>query len=142
MSGLHKRFKTDNVKETEGVRIEFPEAQNDDGTIPVFILSRMGKANKAYQKAIEAATRPHRRQIQLETLNNDVAEELFLNVFVDVILKGWENIQNDENQNVPFSKSSAVALMKELPDVYERLQEEAKESTNFRDNALENEGKN
>lgn len=142
MSGLHKQFKTNSAKETEGVKIEFPEAQNDDGTIPTFIISRMGKSNKAYSKALEAATRPYRRQVELGTMKNDVAEKLFLNVFVDTILRGWENVQDESGEAIPYSKDSAIALLEELGDVYDRLQEEAKISSNFRDSALEDEAKN
>ena len=50
MSGLFKQFKTNSTKEVEGVEIEFPEAQNDDGTVPTFVISRMGKSNKAQEK--------------------------------------------------------------------------------------------
>lgn len=142
MSGLHKQFKTNSVKEIEGVEIEFPEAQNDDGSIPTFIISRMGKGNKAYSKALEAATRPYRRQVELGTMKNEVAETLFMGVFCDTVLKGWKNVQNESGEAIAFSKDSAMALMAELPDVYERLQEEAKLSANFRDSALEAEAGN
>lgn len=142
MSGLFKQFKTNSVMEIEGARIEFPEAENDDGTIPTFILARTGKSNKAYSKALEAATRPYRRQIELGTLKNDVAENLFVKVFINNILKGWENVQDEDGKAIPFSKAAAEKLFDEMPDVYERLQFESKESANFRDAALEEEAKN
>jgi hypothetical protein len=142
MSGLFKQYKTNSLKEAEGVEIEFPEAQNDDGSIPTFIISRMGKSNKAYSKALEAATRPYRRQVELGTLKNEVAETLFMGVFVDTVLHGWKNIQAEDGQPLPYSKDSAISLLTELPDVYERLQEEAKLASNFRDSALETEAKN
>ncbi len=63
MSGLFKQFKTNSAKETEGVEIEFPEAQNDDGTVPTFIISRMGKSNKAYSPRCRPRDRaPARRE--------------------------------------------------------------------------------
>ncbi|WBF76921.1 hypothetical protein PSV3_00219 [Septimatrevirus PSV33] len=63
MSGLFKQFKTNSTKEAEGVEIEFPEAQNDDGSVPTFVISRMGKSNKAYSKALDAASRRRRNRI-------------------------------------------------------------------------------
>lgn len=140
--GLHKQFKTNSSKENEGVEIEFVEAMNEDNTVPTFIISRMGKSNKTYSKALEAATRPYRRQVELGTMKNEVAETLFMGVFVDTILKGWKNVQDEKGEEITFSKDAAIALLSELPDVYERLQEEAKLSANFRDEALENEAKN
>lgn len=141
-SGLHKQFKTNVSKENDGVEIEFSEAENDDGSVPTFVISRMGKTNKAYSKALEQATRPYRRQAELGTLKNDVAESLFIGVFVDTILRGWYNVQDAEGKDIPFTKQNAIGLLTELPDVYERLQQEAKLSSNFRDTALEAEAKN
>lgn len=142
MTGLSKQFKTNPEKEASGVEIEFAEAQNDDGSIPTFTISRMGKSNKAYSKALEAATRPYRRQVELGTLKNEVAEPLFLGVFADTILKGWKNVQDENGKSIEYSKENAVKLMTELPDVYERLQEESKIASNFRDDALQEEAKN
>ena len=118
------------------------EAENEDGSIPTFVVSRMGKSNKRYSKALEAATRPYRRQIELGTMNNDKAEEIFMGVFVDTVLKGWKNVRDESGAELPFNKQSATKLFKDLPEVYERLQEEAKLSANFRDAALEEEVKN
>ena len=139
---LYKQFATNSEKETEGVKIEFHEATNDDGSIPTFVVSRMGKSNKRYSKALEAATRPYRRQIELGTMNNDKAEEIFLGVFVDTVLKGWKNVRDEDGKPLEFTKAAAVKLFTDLPEVYERLQEEAKLSANFRDAALEEEVKN
>jgi hypothetical protein len=142
MSGLHKTFKTNSEKEVEGVKIEFSDAPNDDGSIPTFIISRMGKSNKVYSKALEQATRPYRRQIELQVLKNEIAESLFIGVFVNTILKGWLNVYDEEGQLIPFNRDNAIALLTELPDVYSRLQEEAQLSANFRDSVLETEAKN
>ena len=142
---LYKQFATNSEKEMEGVEVQMTEAENEDGSIPTFVVSRMGKSNKRYSKALEAATRPYRRQIELGTMNNDKAEEIFMGVFVDTVLKGWKNVRGEGGEDaaeLPFTKAAAVKLFTDLPEVYERLQEEAKLSANFRDAALEEEVKN
>ena len=139
---LYKQFATNTDKEIEGIEVQMTEAENEDGSIPIFVVSRMGKSNKRYSKALEAATRPYRRQIELGTMNNDKAEEIFMGVFVDTVLKGWKNVRDESGAELPFNKQSATKLFKDLPEVYERLQEEAKLSANFRDAALEEEVKN
>jgi hypothetical protein len=139
---LYKQFATNSEKEMEGVEVQMTEAENEDGSIPTFVVSRMGKSNKRYSKALEAATRPYRRQIELGTMNNDKAEEIFMGVFVDTVLKGWKNVRGEDGKPLEFSKAAAVKLFTDLPEVYERLQEEAKLASNFRDNALEEEVKN
>ena len=139
---LYKQFATNSEKEMEGVEVQMTEAENEDGSIPTFVVSRMGKSNKRYSKALEAATRPYRRQIELGTMNNDKAEEIFMGVFVDTVLKGWKNVRDENGAELPFNKQSATKLFKDLPEVYERLQEEAKLSANFREASLEEEAKN
>ena len=139
---LYKQFATNSEKEMEGVEVQMTEAENGDGSIPTFVVSRMGKSNKRYSKALEAATRPYRRQIELGTMNNDKAEEIFMGVFVDTVLKGWKNVRDEDGKPLEFTKAAAVKHFTDLPEVYERLQEEAKLSANFRDAALEEEVKN
>ena len=148
---LRKQFKTDESAEVEGFELKLDEAPNEDGSIPVFILSRMGNSNKGYTKALEVATRPYRRQIELGTMNNDKAEEIFKEVFVNNVLKGWRNVSaadvfNDDSAKgfAEFSKSNALALLNQpgMRDLYTRLQEEAKEAANFRAVSLEEEAKN
>ncbi len=139
---LYKQFATNTDKEIEGIEVQMTEAENEDGSIPTFVVSRMGKSNKRYSKALEAATRPYRRQIELGTMNNDKAEEIFMGVFVDTVLKGWKNVRDENGAELPFNKQSATKLFTDLPEVYERLQEDAKLSANFRDAALEEEVKN
>ncbi|MBU0801815.1 MAG: hypothetical protein KKA05_12545 [Alphaproteobacteria bacterium] len=139
---LYKQFATNTDKEIEGIEVQMTEAENDDGSVPTFVVSRMGKSNKRYSKALEAATRPYRRQIELGTMNNDKAEEIFLGVFVDTVLKGWKNVRDESGADMPFTKQTATKLFKDLPEVYERLQEEAKLSANFREASLEEEAKN
>jgi hypothetical protein len=140
--GLYSEYQTNAAKETEGVKIKMTEAENADKTIPTFWVSRMGKSNKVYSKALEAATRPYRRQIELGTMQNAIAEEIFLTVFINTLLKGWENVQDEKGNVLEFNKTNAKKVLTDLPDVYDRLQEEAKLAANFRDEALEEEAKN
>jgi hypothetical protein len=137
---LYTQFKTNAEKEVEGVEIQY--GPNEDGTIPTFIISRMGKSNKAYTKALEAATRPYRRQIELGTMNNDTAETLFIGVFAKTVLKGWKNVRDESGAEIAFSEKAAVKLLTDLPEMYDDLQEKAKSASLFREESLEDEAKN
>lgn len=139
---LHKAFKTDTNKESEGVEIVLTEAENKDGTFPTFVVARTGGANKRYTKAIEVATRPFRRQIELGTMQNDKAETIYREVYIETVLKSWKNVKDENENDIPFNKENARKLLTELPELYERLQAESKDIANFRDAALENEAKN
>lgn len=143
---LHDQFKTNSDKELNGVPVQF--APNKDKTVPTFILSRMGKMNKGYTKALEKATRPYRRQIELKTMDPDVAEAVFMIVFIQTILRGWENVQlpklssPKEMEVLEFNEENAKRLLIELPDLYEDLQAESVNVSNFHDDVLEDEAKN
>jgi hypothetical protein len=142
MSGLFKAYKTDSAAETDGVNIEFFDAQNEDGTIPTFKVSRLGKTNKKYTKALEVATRPPSRQIELGVLKTEVSEKIFLDVFCSTILIGWSNVMDEDGNPIKYSKDNAIKLMTDLPDLYERIQNESAIASNFRDASLEAESKN
>lgn len=144
---LSKQFKTDTTKEVDGVAIEF--GANADGTVPTFWISRMSKANVAYTKALDKATRPYRRAMDLGTLDNDVAERIFAEVFATTVLRGWDNVQlsdvtGEESDTgfAPFNKENVLALFKRLPELYDDLQAQAKSAALFKTESIEAETKN
>ena len=137
---IFKQFATDQTKEIEGVEVSY--GFNDDGTEIKFFISRMSKSNKAYSKALEKATRPYRRQFELGTMDEKKAEEIFKEVFCSTILKGWENVQDDDGKNMDFSVQGAKFLFQSLPDLYQDLQEKANSAALFREEMVEEEAKN
>jgi hypothetical protein len=137
---LYKEFETNQAAEVEGKFVEY--GANDDGSIPAFKLARMSKVNKRYTKALERATRPHRRAIEMETMNNELAERLFREVFVDTVLLDWRNVQDREGKKLAFNRENALKLLTDLPELYDDLQEKAKKASLFRDDASEKEAGN
>lgn len=137
---LYNQFETNKDAEVEGVWVEY--GANEDGSIPKFKISRMSKANKKYTKALERATRPHRRSIELETMNNDLAERLLMEVFIDTVLLEWQNIKQRDGVELDLTKKNAMKLFEDLPELYDDLQEKAKKASLFRDETLEEEAGN
>ena len=137
---LHDQFETNASKEIEGVEIKY--APNKDKSVPTFIVCRMGATNKRYQKELDRVTKPYRRQMQLGTMDNTVAESLMMGVFIKTILKGWSGVQNKKGEEIPFNEETATELFLQLPDLYEDLQAKAGSAALFREEALEDEAKN
>lgn len=137
---LYKTFKTDNNAETNGVWVEYPE--NEDGSVPRFKIARMSKQNKEYQKAMTVALRPVQRQLELKTLSNKAAEEIYFKVFIDKILLGWEKVQDEECKELPFSKENAKKLLTDLPELYDDLTRLASDMSLFKEASLEEDSKN
>lgn len=138
--GLYSNYKTDVNKEVNGVPVEF--GTNDDGTVITFILSRMGASNKQYVKALEAAQKPFRRQIQLGTLPQETNERIFREVFANTVLKGWVNVRDENEQDLPFNFVNAIKVLTDLPDLYDDLFRQANTIDLFRSEALEEDAKN
>lgn len=137
---LYKNFGTNKEAESKGVSIEF--GVNDDKSVIAFIVSRSGKSNKKYAKALEAATKPYRRQIQLGTMDDELANKIYMEVFISTVLKGWENVQDEKGKSMAFTKDNAVKLFTDLPELYEELQLKAADFTTFRDESREDDAKN
>lgn len=58
------------------------------------------------------------------------------------LLKGWENLQDEKGNDIPFSVSKAEELMKEYSDLYQWVQEFASDREMFRREELDGATKN
>lgn len=133
--GLYNTFATNRDAEVSGVWQEFPA--NDDGTVPGFLVARMGRTNPEYQAAVERLAKKYKRDIELEILDNKTADPVFREVFVDTVLRGWRNVQDANGKEIPFSKENALKLFEDLPDLYDYLVNKAKALATFRDIEVE-----
>lgn len=131
MSTLFKNFKMDEKKEFEGVWVE-PAPANPDGTVPRFLIARISSNNQKFKKAMERETKPYQRLIQLNTLSNEKADQIRLTVFVNSILLHWENVFDENDQPLSFSKENALELLKKLPDLWAELETNANNASLFR----------
>lgn len=134
---LFKIFKTDPKLEADGILIDYG---NDEKTgKPMrFRVARMGPSNQRFAKITDQRMKPYRRQLQTETMDLKLAEKLMMEIFVDTILLGWENITGDKGGELVFNRENAIELFTALPDLYNDLREQAQKSALFREEVLEN----
>src|ERR1043166_2725598 len=144
---LTKAFKTDKTKEIEGVAIKMPA--NEDGTIPTFIVSRLGRSNQRYTRALERIMKPHAAAVRTKTLSNDMADKLLRQAFIEGALITWQNVKmadvtGDESQegDCTFTPAGAAELFDHLPELYETLSAEANDVSLFREGTAEADAKN
>ena len=102
---LYAAYKTDTSRENLGARIE--KGSNEDGTKIVFIVARTGKTNTSYKLASERAFKPHKAAIKAGNLSNETAEALLLDLFCGDLLKGWENVRDEDGKELPFTVDNA-----------------------------------
>lgn len=147
MSALSKLYKTSDTKENEGVRVEVGEAE--PGKMTSFVIARAGKSNKRYTKELERATRPYRRSIELETIDPKVADSVYMGVWIETCLLGWENVpaadvtgNEADTGYAPFNPANARKLFENLPELFEDLNERSKKVSLFRDEQREGDAGN
>lgn len=134
MSGPYSIFRTDKALEKEGIVLDYGDFK--------IKVARAGGANSAFQKALTAKIRPYKRQLDAGTIPDDVAEKLFLDVYAESVVLGWEGVTDENGKLLPYSKENAVKLFSDLPDLFRDVQNQAAAISNFRAEVTEDTIKN
>jgi hypothetical protein len=136
MTSLFKQFKTDPELERAGVWLEY--GFNERTEKPIRLLcARAGGANTNFQKKLEAAMKPYRRQVQTETMDNKVAERILKKVYADAIVLGWEEVDDENDQPMPFTAENCVKLFEALPDLFRDVQDATQKVAVYRAEVME-----
>lgn len=145
---LRKTFKTDRNAEIEGVQIEV--GINDHNQKAIWIrIARMSASNKRYTKELNRVTKPHQSAIQNDAMDNELARKMLQEVFADTILLEWGNLpkseltgNDDDKDDLEFTRENVLALFKELPDLYDDWEARANKAAAFREQEREAAAKN
>lgn len=125
-SNLDKHFKTDAKMEKEGIWFDINDTAG-------FRLTRFGGENSPGVKAALAKYyKPYAAQLEIESLSPEKEREIFVRVFVESCVVDWRGIDIDGEENVPFDKEKAIALLIGLPDLFETLRAQASKSEHYK----------
>lgn len=137
MKGLYNTFKTNEQFETEGVWLEYGYL-DDDESKPIRIkIARAGGQNKAFTKALEKATKPHRKALQAGMLDDRIADRLYKGVFAETVVLDWVNVTDQDGIGLEFTKDNVLKVFSDLPDLFVDLREQAGNVSLFRDEVQE-----
>ena len=137
---LYKQFATDKNVERDGVVLSYGKnSKNKDITLRI---ARAGGANIRYTKLLEAAIKPYRRQLQNETMDNGVAEDITMRVYAQSVVLGWEGVEDENGNDMEFTVENCMKLFKDLPDLWADIQSQATRAALFRQDILEADAKN
>ena len=137
---LYKQFATDKNVERDGVVLSYGKnSKNKDINIRI---ARAGGANIRYAKLLEAAIKPYRRQLQNETMDNGVAEDITMRVYAQSVVLGWEGVEDENGNGMEFTVENCMKLFKDLPDLWADIQSQATRASLFRQDILEADAKN
>lgn len=140
---LRKMFETVPTLEMDGVVVEYAPG------IEVMV-ARAGGGNKKYSRVINRLSKPYRRAIDSETLDETIGDNLLVEAYAEAILKGWKGFtkdlithnDNDADEVVPFNKENAIALLKAQPNLFTDIREVAGKLEAYRSETLESESGN
>jgi len=137
---LYKQFKTDNTLEKDGILLEYGE--NSKGKPICIRVARAGGSNNAYAKRMEARVKPYRRQIQNETMESALVERIVKEVYAETVVLGWENVEDENGNDMEFSVENCLKLFDDLPDLFRDIQEQSQRAALFRQEVREADAKN
>lgn len=129
MTSPYTQFATDTSLETDGVILDYGDYQ--------IRIARAGGANKRFGKVLEAKQKPYRRQIQNETLDEEIAKRLLAEAYAEAVILGWSNITGPDGQPMAFSKPNCVRLLTDLPDLFADIREQSAKVALFRREEIE-----
>lgn len=141
---LFRQFKTDTQIEKEGIDLDYgpnkdlPADENGNHPSIIIRIARAGGANEAFNKRIEALSKKHRRKIQNDIMEASELREMTMQAVADTVVLGWQNVTDAAGNPLPFSRDNVLKLFKELPDLFNDVQEQAAKAALFRVHLREN----
>ena len=130
LKGLEDYVTDKSLESEDGVWVVFPEGRK-------FRILRAGGSNSKYSRAMQQKLKPHRRQIDNGTLDNAVAEDLLMDVYVRHIIKDWEGIHDAEGKTIPYSPEVAKEFFEAVPDLFDDIQRLAQAMQTFQASQIE-----
>lgn len=145
---LYKQYATDQNLEKIGILLSYgPDmlgTPNAEGVYPEICIriARAGGSNTEYQKQLDHAVKPVRRQIQQELLGLDKIKALTQKVYARCVVLGWENVRDADGNLLDFNEDNVLKVFQDLPDLWEDVQEQATRAALFRKSIQEDDAGN
>ncbi len=137
--GMYNQFATSPEFERRGIEIDY-------GNFRVTV-ARAGGANKNFARLLEAKTKPFRRAIQTEMMDNDRAGELLMEVYAESVILKWETKVDgkfkvgiepkDGGKLLPFCAENVMITLRNLPNLFADIQVQATREALYREELRE-----
>lgn len=122
---LYAAFQTsENSEKGEGIVLNY-------GDYGKFRIHRAGGANRRFGTLFQAKMKPYTRQLQTDTMDEDLAREISIEVYAKTVVIGWEGVVGRDGDELPFSEENCVQLLTDLPDLFRDIQAAAQDRSLF-----------
>lgn len=113
-------------------------------------VARAGGANKKFSRVMNSLSKPYRRAIQTETLNDDIGIRLLIETYAKSIIIGWTGITKDlitkndadSAEELPFTEDNVIEVMTAQPNLFNDVVQMSQNIAMFRAETLENDSGN
>lgn len=138
---LFSQFQTDQTAETDGIDLDYG-VDNSTGEQIKIRIARAGGSNAKFAKLWDQKSKPYRRQIQTETLDNATAERLIHEVYAEAVVLGWSGVYDRDGNKLDYTVANCVKLFKDLPELFNDIRHVATNINAFRVEEREEDAKN
>ena len=118
------KLRTNDKKELEGIWVDYSAGMRVK-------VARM--SNRNYVDFMRKISKPHRRRQRREELPTETYESLIRQAVAKCILLGWENMEDDEGVNIPYSHDKALEILKLYPDFCNDIVDMSSDAEHFRE---------
>jgi len=140
---LRKMFETVPSLETKGVVLEYAEGVD-------MTIARAGGANKKFAKVLARLSKPYRRAIQTETIDEKVGNRLMMEAYAEAVVLGWNGFtkdiitkkEEDAGTALEFTKENVIAVFEALPELFADVAKMSNNITLYRAETLEGDSGN
>lgn len=132
---IYAAFEMDAEKEQDGIWLDY-------GEIGSILVARAGGSNKKFAKMLDQRARPYKRQMKKETMQEDVANRLMIEVFADTIILGWKGIRDRAGDEMEYTRENVIKLFMDLPELFADVSEQSMAMGNFQHEEVEEASKN
>jgi len=140
---MYSQFATDQGLEKNGIVLDYGHFR--------VTVSRAGGSNKKFQRALESKTKPYRRQIQNDSMDDIVAERILREVYAQTVIQNWETldgekwkkgIESQDGKVLPFCDQNVFDTLTNLPELFADIQTQASKAALFKQTTQEDDAKN
>lgn len=133
MNSLYQLYGNDKASEVQhGIELRFANAK--------FFVRRAGGANQKYNQELRRLTRPLRKQIQIDILEDNAYDELNKKAYFRAVVIGWEDVRDEMGNYMEFNEGNWIKLMTDLPDLWDAIQDACTKLSNFRAEDIKEDG--
>lgn len=95
------------------------------------LCRRAGGSNTRFRRVYDQRIRPHRREMERGTLDEKIAEEILLDVYVRTVFVDWSGFNAKDGSEYPFSEEAVKAFFTAYSELFQLVMDKAGAAQNF-----------